>query len=278
LDGLHVVVDCANGASSGLAPELYRRAGARVEAIGDAPDGLNINDGCGSTHLEPLTAAVQASGADIGIAHDGDADRCLAVTPSGQVIDGDAIVAICALGLAETGQLRDKAVVATVMSNLGFHRLMAEHGIEVVTTAVGDRYVLEALRERGLSLGGEASGHVIFLDHSTTGDGMLTALQLLSRMAASGAGADELAAVMPHFPQVLRNVAVDDKVIAAAAPEVLAAVADAERRLAGGGRVLLRPSGTEPLIRVMVEAPTEAEASAVAISLADVVARAGAAR
>lgn len=274
LAGLRVIVDCAHGAASVVAPEVYRRAGAEVTAVGATPDGLNINDGCGSTHLETLVSAVRESGADIGIAHDGDADRCLAVAATGEVIDGDAILAVCALARREAGLLRDDTVVATVMSNLGLHQAMREHGITVLTTPVGDRYVLETLRERGLSLGGEQSGHLIFPDLATTGDGLVTALQLLARVAATGRRVEELASVVRRLPQVLLNVRVHDKARVATVPEVSAAIASAERQLAGQGRVLLRPSGTEQLVRVMVEAPTEQEADAVAHELAAVVARA----
>ncbi len=273
LDGLRIVVDCAHGASAGIAPEVYRRAGAEVTAIGAEPDGLNINAGCGSTHLEPLIAKVRETGADIGIAHDGDADRCLAVSATGDVVDGDAILAICALALQEAGQLREDTVVATVMSNLGFHHAMHKHGISVLTTPVGDRYLLEALREGRLSLGGEQSGHLVFADHATTGDGMLTALWLLSRMAATGSPVAELAGVVERLPQVLLNVKVADKARVSVAREVSDAVEAASARLGSDGRVLLRPSGTEQLVRVMVEAPTEAEADAVARGLAEIVAR-----
>ncbi len=272
LTGLHVVVDCANGASSTVAPEVYRRAGARVTTIHAEPDGLNINDGCGSTHLEPVTEAVRSSGADIGVAHDGDADRCLAVTADGELVDGDAMLAICASALHEKGDLREDIVVATVMSNLGFHHAMRDAGISVLTTPVGDRYVLEALTERGLSLGGEQSGHLVFPDLASTGDGILTALQLLGRMAETGRSLGDLASMLTRLPQVLINVKVTDRTRVAGAPEVGTALADAERRLGDEGRVLIRPSGTEQLVRVMVEAPTHDEAQAVAESLAAVVA------
>lgn len=271
LDGLRVVVDCAHGAASRIAPEVYRRAGAKVVAIGAEPDGLNINDGCGSTHLDILSAAVREHGADVGIAHDGDADRCLAVTAEGAMVDGDAILAICALALREAGELRDDTVVATVMSNLGLHHAMREHGIRVLTTPIGDRYVLEALREHNLALGGEQSGHVVFTDHATTGDGLLTALRILTRMAATGRSLADLASVVHRLPQVLLNVHVKDKARVAGSPTVSAAVADAERELGEDGRVLLRPSGTEQIVRVMVEAPTEKTAQALAERLADLV-------
>ncbi|WP_138732926.1 phosphoglucosamine mutase [Modestobacter excelsi] len=272
LRGLRVVVDCAHGAAFRAAPEVYRRAGAQVHVIGGEPDGWNINDGIGSTHLGPLKEAVARHGADIGIAHDGDADRCLAVTAQGDVVDGDAILAICALALHESGNLTDDTVVATVMSNLGFHHTMRQAGIAVQTTAVGDRYVLEALHSRGLSLGGEQSGHLVFLDWATTGDGLLTGLALLSRMSATGASLAELASVVHRLPQTLVNVPVTDRLAVAASDEVAAAVNDVEAELGDTGRVLLRPSGTEQLVRVMVEAPTQEQADAVAARLAEVVA------
>jgi phosphoglucosamine mutase len=255
-----------------VAPEVYRGAGALVTPIAAEPDGLNINDGVGSTHLDRIIAAVREIGADLGIAHDGDADRCLAVDASGQVVDGDQLLAICALALRDAGRLRGDAVVATVMSNLGFHHAMEAAGIEVLTTAVGDRYVLEALRAKDLSLGGEQSGHLVFMDAATTGDGLLTALHLMARMAGTGASLAELAACMRRFPQTLVNVRVADRDTAAHAPQVLAAVTAAEAELGRGGRVLLRPSGTEQLVRVMVEASSQQQADAVAAQLASVVA------
>jgi phosphoglucosamine mutase len=264
LDGLRVIVDCANGAASGVAPELYRRAGAWVATIGAHPDGLNINDGVGSTHLEPLQAAVRAHGAHLGIAHDGDADRCLAVDAAGNVVDGDQILAMCAIAMHESGQLKSDTVVATVMSNLGFHHAMRAAGINVVTTAVGDRYVLEALRDNGLNLGGEQSGHVVFTDAATTGDGLLTALHVMARLAETGRSLADLAAVVQRLPQVLVNVKVSDRDTACGSSAVLDAVAAAEAELGDDGRILLRPSGTEHLVRVMVEAPTQEQADAIA--------------
>ncbi len=271
LDGLRVVVDCAHGAASRVAPAVYARAGAEVVAVAAEPDGVNINAGVGSSHLAGLCRAVADAGADLGIAHDGDADRCLAVTAGGEVVDGDSILAICAVALREAGRLRERTVVATVMSNLGFHHAMRAHGIAVVTTPVGDRYVLAELRARGLSLGGEQSGHVIFTDAATTGDGILTALQLMARVAATCVPLAELASVVRRLPQVLLNVPVADKAATAASPAVAAAVAAAERELGDDGRVLLRPSGTEQIVRVMVEALTEEHAGEVAHRLADVV-------
>jgi phosphoglucosamine mutase len=272
LSGVRVVVDCAHGSAAGSAPEVYRRAGATVHAIGNEPDGWNINDGIGSTHLEPLIDAVREHGADIGIAHDGDADRCLAVSADGRVVDGDAILAMCALALHERGGLKDDTVVATVMSNLGFHHTMRDAGIAVQTTAVGDRYVLEALRAGGLSLGGEQSGHLVFLDHATTGDGLLTGLALLSRMVATGGSLAELAAVVRRLPQTLVNVPVRDRLAVAESDAVAEAVNAVEEELGESGRVLLRPSGTEQLVRVMVEAPTQQQADEIANRLAGVVA------
>jgi phosphoglucosamine mutase len=271
LDGLHVVVDCANGAASAVAPEIYRGAGAQVTTIGAEPDGLNINDGVGSTHLDGISAAVRRSGAHLGIAHDGDADRCLAVDAAGAVVDGDQLLAICALALRDAGRLRNETVVATVMSNLGFHHAMRDAGIEVVSTAVGDRYVLEALRARDLSLGGEQSGHVVFNDIATTGDGLLTALHVMARMTESGRSLAELAAVVHRLPQTLINVRVGDRAAVAASPAVSSAVVGAAAELGDTGRVLLRPSGTEQLVRVMVEAATQQQADEIANRLAAVV-------
>jgi phosphoglucosamine mutase len=275
LTGLRLVLDCAHGAAAATGPEVYRRAGATVHAIGCDPDGWNINDGVGSTHLEPLAEKVRELGADLGIAHDGDADRCLAVTADGQIVDGDMILAICALAMHERGELKDATVVATVMSNLGFHHTMRDAGIAVETTAVGDRYVLEALRAGGLSLGGEQSGHLVFLDHATTGDGMLTGLALLSRMRATGASLAELASVVQRLPQTLINVPVTDRLAVSESDAVAEAVNAVEEKLGETGRVLLRPSGTEQLVRVMVEAPTQEQADEVATSLAEVVAQVG---
>lgn len=271
LAGLRVVVDAAHGAASWVAQEAYRRAGADVVAIGADPDGLNINAGCGSTHLDPLIAAVTAHGAALGIAHDGDADRCLAVTAGGEVIDGDAILAVCAVSLREAGRLRDDTVVTTVMSNLGFHHAMRDNGIGVRTTPVGDRYVLEQLHLDRLSLGGEQSGHAIFADYATTGDGLLTALQLMARMVDSGRSLADLAAVLVKLPQVLINVRVADKMTVASSDTVAEAVNAAQDELGDTGRILLRPSGTEHLVRVMVEAPTQQQADAIATKLAEIV-------
>jgi phosphoglucosamine mutase len=271
LHGLRVVVDCANGASSDVAPEALRRAGADVIAIGAAPDGLNINSGCGSTHLEALQKAVREHGADAGIANDGDADRCLAVTAAGEPVDGDQIMAILAMDLLESGRLAAGTVVATVMSNLGFKMAMRGAGITVVETAVGDRYVLEAMKDGGFVFGGEQSGHVIMLDHATTGDGVLTGMHLLAAMARSGRSLEELAKVMTRLPQVLVNVKGVDKSRAGTSPELAKAVAAAEAELGETGRVLIRPSGTEPMVRVMVEAASQEQAGVTADRLAEVV-------
>ncbi|WP_083974136.1 phosphoglucosamine mutase [Herbidospora daliensis] len=270
LDGLRVVVDCAHGAAHMVAPEALLRAGAEVETIGTAPDGLNINDGVGSTHLGPLREAVLSRGADVGIAYDGDADRCLAVTGDGAEIDGDQIMAILAMAMRAEGRLAKDTVVATVMSNLGFKLAMREAGVTVVETAVGDRYVLERMREDGFTFGGEQSGHVIMLDHATTGDGLLTSLHLLAAVARSGKPLAELASVMTKLPQVLVNVKNVDKNRAGDAA-LLAAVAQAELELGDTGRVLIRPSGTEPMIRVMVEAASHDQATEMADRLAEVV-------
>ncbi|MFB2572017.1 phosphoglucosamine mutase [Micrococcus sp. IITD107] len=273
LDGLKVVLDCAHGAAAGCSPQAFTDAGAEVVVIGADPDGLNINDGVGSTHLEPLQAAVLEHGADFGIAHDGDADRCLAVDANGTVVDGDQIMGIMALALKDAGRLRDDTLVVTVMSNLGLKLAMQREGVQLVETKVGDRYVLAGMKYGDYSLGGEQSGHVIFSDFATTGDGVLTGLQIGARMAATGKSLAELAAVMERLPQVLINVKGVDKSRAATDPELHAAVESAEQRLGETGRVLLRPSGTEPVVRVMVEAADESVARREAEDLAAVVQR-----
>jgi phosphoglucosamine mutase len=269
LDGLTVVVDCANGAASEAAPRAYRAAGANVIAINAEPNGLNINEGCGSTHMETLQQVVVSRGADIGLAHDGDADRCLAVDAEGNIVDGDAIMVILALAMQEAGELASNTLVATVMSNLGLHLAMRSAGIEVLTTGVGDRYVLEELRKGEYSLGGEQSGHIVMPALGTTGDGIVTGLRLMSRMAQTRTSLAALAAPMHQLPQVLINVEVDDKATVADAPEVRSAVAEAEAELGDTGRILLRPSGTEQLVRVMVEAADEDTARQVAIRVAE---------
>jgi len=269
LDGLSVVIDAANGAASRVSPDAFRRAGATVTVIGADPDGLNINDGYGSTHLDNLCAAVAEVGADLGIAHDGDADRCLAADAAGRPVDGDQIMAVLALALREQGGLADDTLVATVMSNLGMLQAMEREGITVRQTAVGDRYVLEDMKAGGFSLGGEQSGHVIFLEHGTTGDGVLTGLMLASRVAQTGRSLADLAAVMTRLPQVLINVDGVDKARVDSHEALQAEVAAARAELDGSGRVLLRRSGTEALVRVMVEAADEAQARSVAERLAD---------
>jgi len=270
LDGLRIVVDCANGAASEVV-DAYTRAGAQTTVIHAEPDGININLDCGSTHLDAVRAAVIEHGADLGIAHDGDADRCLAVDATGAEVDGDQIMAILALSMREAGTLVGDTLVATVMSNLGLKLAMEQAGIALLATAVGDRYVLEALREKKLALGGEQSGHVILPAHATTGDGVLTGLHLAARMVATGRSLADLAAVVTKLPQITMNVKVADRHGAVAAPSVVDAVAAAERELAGGGRVLLRPSGTEQLVRVMVEASTVDHAREVAERIASAV-------
>jgi phosphoglucosamine mutase len=271
LTGLKIVVDCANGASSLVAPLVYQKAGATVVAIHHSPDGWNINDGCGSTHLEDLQAAVIREGADFGIAHDGDSDRCLAVDATGAVIDGDQIMTILAIGFKNRGKLKADTIVATVMSNLGFFHAMKHAGIEVITTAVGDRYVLEKMLEGDFSLGGEQSGHLIIREHAGTGDGILTALALAQEVVSSGKSLAELASAMQRFPQILINVSDVAKEKLAQSTAVADAVAAAEKTLGEEGRVLLRASGTESLIRVMVEAASDNLAQETATSLAAVV-------
>jgi phosphoglucosamine mutase len=269
LDALTVVVDCAHGAASAAAPLAYRAAGANVLTINADPDGLNINDGCGSTHMEALQAAVVSYGADLGLAHDGDADRCLAVDANGRVIDGDAIMVVLALAMRESGELASDTLVATVMSNLGLHLAMREAGIEVRTTSVGDRYVLEELRAGSYALGGEQSGHIVMPAMGTTGDGILTGLRLMSRMAQTRKSLAALAEPMQTLPQVLINVEVADKATVAQAPSVRTAVAEAEATLGDTGRILLRPSGTEQVVRVMVEAADEDTARQLAVRVAE---------
>ncbi|OBB77351.1 MULTISPECIES: phosphoglucosamine mutase [unclassified Mycobacterium] len=269
LDQLTVVVDCANGAASAAAPQAYRAAGANVITINADPDGLNINERCGSTHMEILRSAVVSYGADLGLAHDGDADRCLAVDAHGRVIDGDAIMVILALALQESGELASNTLVATVMSNLGLHLAMRAAGVEVRTTSVGDRYVLEELRAGGYSLGGEQSGHIVMPAWGTTGDGIVTGLRLMSRMAQTRTPLAALAEPMRTLPQVLINVAVADKATVADAPSVRTAVAEVEAELGDTGRILLRPSGTEQVVRVMVEAADEDTARQLAVRVAE---------
>ncbi len=273
LSGMHVVVDCANGSASGVAPEALRWLGAEVNVIADEPDGRNINVGVGAMHPEVVAAEVVRLGADAGVAHDGDADRALFADAAGNVVDGDQVLAACATAFRDAGRLAGNTVVTTVMANLGFRRAMEEAGIEVRTTKVGDRYVLEEMLATGAVLGGEQSGHVIFSEHATTGDGVLTAIVFLSLAAKAGLTVADLAGRMQRYPQVLVNVEVRDRAALDSAEEVTAAVAAAEAALGGRGRILVRPSGTEPLVRVMVEAETEDEARRHADAVVEVVRR-----
>ncbi len=266
LAGLRIVADCAHGAAYRLAPQVLRRAGAEVITIGAEPDGLNINDGCGSTSLGALAAAVVEHGADAGIAYDGDADRCLAVDADGQPLDGDQILTVLATGLKEAGRLAGDAVVVTVMSNQGFHVAMRDAGIKVIETPVGDKYVSAAMRDGGYLLGGEQSGHIIMLEHATTGDGVLTSLQLLAAVNRHGVPLAAAAKMMPKYPQVLVNVPGDASQLG---PEVAEAVSRAEAQLGGNGRILVRPSGTEPAIRLMIQAKDASLAERVIGQLAD---------
>ena len=271
LEGLHVVIDCANGAAAGISPRAFKDAGAKITVIGSDPDGLNINEGCGSTDLALLQQTVLETGADLGIAHDGDADRCLAVDAAGNIIDGDHLMAIVAVSLKKRGLLAHNTLVATVMSNLGLEIAMEANGITLARTAVGDRYVLDEMQATGFNLGGEQSGHIIFRDHSTTGDGLLTGLHVAAEMARTGKTLAELATVMTALPQILVNVkGVDHKKLSTDEP-IAALVAELEAELGDTGRILLRPSGTEPLVRVMVEAATQERADEVAHRIAALV-------
>jgi phosphoglucosamine mutase len=272
LDGIRIVVDCAYGAASTVAPGLWETLGATTLLLHAESDGTRINVNCGSTHLDQVRASVRAHGADLGVAYDGDADRMLAVDERGEVVDGDAIIGICALDRHQRGELPGATVVATVMSNAGLERALGEVGIRLDRTKVGDRYVLERMLAVGAVMGGEQSGHVIFLDRSTTGDGLVTGIELTNVMVRTGRRLSELRAFVPRFPQVLRNVRVDDRENATASVEVRGAVEAAEARLAGRGRILVRASGTEPLMRVMVEAEAQDEAEAVAAEIATVIA------
>ncbi len=275
LGGLHILVDCANGAASATAARLFDRfSKLRTDVINADPDGVNINDKCGSTHMDALAAMVKAGGYDMGIAFDGDADRCLAVDEQGSLIDGDQIMAACGLDMKAKGGLPGDTVVATVMSNLGFHVYAKEHGMKLECTDVGDRNVLERMVEKGYALGGEQSGHMIFLDHATTGDGQLTALQILALLKESGKKASQVFSACPRYPQVLINVPVADndvKKAAMASPLLAQAVAREEEALGDEGRVLVRPSGTEALMRVMVEARSQETAQETAQRLADLI-------
>ena len=271
LSGLTLILDCANGSASHVAPQILRDLGATVQVIGGEPNGVNINSGVGSTHLEVLQSAMRNSGADLGIAHDGDADRALLVDNQGNIIDGDVILAALALSMSATGKLKKNTVVTTVMSNLGFHKKMAEAGIAVEITSVGDRYVIERINEAGLSLGGEQSGHVIIRELATTGDGILTALAILALIKKGTCAAESLAGTFTHFPQVLVNVPVIDKVRALADVDVCTAISDAEKSLGENGRILVRASGTEELVRVMAEADTIERAEKAVASIVHIV-------
>lgn len=276
LDGVKVVLDCANGASYKTAPEVYRSLGAEVVTIGCEPDGININRNIGSTHPEQLQAKVVEVGADVGLAFDGDADRLIVVDEKGQIIDGDKTICICAKMMKEAGQLAENKVTATVMSNLGFHKYINEEvGADVDVTAVGDRYVLESMLESGCVIGGEQSGHIIFLDYTTTGDGTLSSLQFMKALMASGKKASELSAEIEIFPQVLVNAKVsnDNKKIFNKDSEVLDAIEAIEKELEGTGRVLIRPSGTEPLVRVMLEGQDTERLQELAEGLAELISK-----
>ncbi|MBO9131409.1 phosphoglucosamine mutase [Bacillus sp. 165] len=260
--GLHVALDCAHGATSSLAPYLFADLEADISTMGTAPNGININKGVGSTHPEALAAFLKEKGADVGLAFDGDGDRLIAVDENGNIVDGDQIMYICAKYMKETGRLKQQTVVSTVMSNLGFYKAIETQGIKSAQTGVGDRYVMEEMRKGGYNLGGEQSGHIIFLDYITTGDGMLSAIQLVNIMKATGKTLSQLANEMKKYPQVLVNVRVTDKVKALENDRIQTEIRVVEEEMNGNGRVLVRPSGTEPLIRVMAEAPTQEDCEA----------------
>lgn len=270
-DGLHIALDCAHGATSGLAARLFADLEANVSTIGNSPNGLNINEGVGSTHPEHLAQFVREKGADMGLAFDGDGDRLIAIDENGDIVDGDKIMYICGKYLSEKGRLKDNTIVATVMSNLGFHKAVEEAGMTALQTAVGDRYVVEEMKKHNYTLGGEQSGHLIFLDHSTTGDGMLSGVQLAQIVKTTGRKLSELAAEMPVYPQKLVNIRVTDKNEAMNGDRVLATIQEAEAEMNGNGRILVRASGTEPLVRVMAEAPTSEECDRYVERIAQVV-------
>lgn len=270
-DGVKVVLDCANGAAYEAMPKILRRLGANVKVIHALPNGTNINDGCGSTHLESLQKAVLENGADFGIAHDGDADRCLCVDEKGQVIDGDHILVMCAMDMMKEGKLPYNTVVTTVMANIGFHQAIKKAGGRAEITKVGDRYVLENMLKNGYKIGGEQSGHIIFTDFSTTGDGLITALQVLSSLKRSGRKASDLTALMTTYPQLLVNVKVATKEGWETNEAIKEAIAEGDKELGENGRILVRPSGTEPLIRVMAEGPDQAQLDRICHAIADVV-------
>lgn len=270
-DGVKVVLDCANGAAYEAMPKILRRLGANVKVIHALPNGTNINDGCGSTHLESLQKAVLENGADFGIAHDGDADRCLCVDEKGQVIDGDHILVMCAMDMMKEGKLPYNTVVTTVMANIGFHQAIKKAGGRAEITKVGDRYVLENMLKNGYKIGGEQSGHIIFTDFSTTGDGLITALQVLSSLKRSGRKASDLTALMTTYPQLLVNVKVATKEGWETNEAIKEAIAEGDKELGENGRILVRPSGTESLIRVMAEGPDQAQLDRICHAIADVV-------
>lgn len=270
-DGVKVVLDCANGAAYEAMPKILRRLGANVKVIHALPNGTNINDGCGSTHLESLQKAVLENGADFGIAHDGDADRCLCVDEKGQIIDGDHILVMCAMDMMKEGKLPYNTVVTTVMANIGFHQAIKKAGGRAEITKVGDRYVLENMLKNGYKIGGEQSGHIIFTDYSTTGDGLITALQVLSSLKRSGRKASDLTALMTTYPQLLVNVKVATKEGWETNEAIKKAIAEGDKELGENGRILVRPSGTEPLIRVMAEGPDQAQLDRICHAIADVV-------
>ena len=273
LDGLNIAVDCSNGAASKTAEELFTSLGAAVHVIANAPDGVNVNENCGSTHMENLARAVREGGYDCGVAFDGDADRCLCVDELGEVVDGDKIMAICSLDLKKRGKLNKNTVVGTVMTNLGFVKFCEENGIRFIATKVGDRFVLEEMLLEDYSFGGEQSGHIIFKDFATTGDGQLTAVQLLSLMRRTGERLSALASVMKSYPQAARGIRVakEGKLMFYTDREINDAIADAKRELGESGRIVVRPSGTEPLIRIMVEGEDEEQIDGIAQRVADII-------
>ncbi len=273
LDGIKVALDCANGASYRIAPKVYEALGAEVIVTGNEPNGININDGCGSTHPEKLSGLVQKTGAHVGLAFDGDADRLIVVDEKGNVIDGDRVIAICARMLKEQGRLAENKATVTVMSNIGFHKAMEESGIDVDVTGVGDRYVLEQMLKSGCVIGGEQSGHIIFREYTTTGDGILSSLQFMEAVLASGRKISEMASEIQIFPQVLVNARVknENKKKYSNDPQIAAAIEEIEKKMEGNGRVLIRPSGTEPLVRVMIEGDDEIVLDQLARGLADLI-------
>lgn len=273
LDGIKVALDCANGASYRIAPKVYEALGAEVIVTGNEPNGININDGCGSTHPEKLSVLVQKTGAQVGLAFDGDADRLIVVDEKGNVIDGDRVIAICARMLKEQGRLAENKATVTVMSNIGFHKAMEESGIDVDVTGVGDRYVLEQMLKSGCVIGGEQSGHIIFREYTTTGDGILSSLQFMEAVLASGRKISEMASEIQIFPQVLVNARVknENKRKYSNDPQIAAAIEEIEKKMEGNGRVLIRPSGTEPLVRVMIEGDDEVVLDQMARGLADLI-------